>query len=98
MTSKTIRYIPELGGHYICYDIGCIDFEHAAQNRYMVHHRLHTFGYVLVEEAVRHTPLNQPLATWIPQGQLPSLRKQDRGREGGVAEIKLDTPPGDMIY
>ena len=83
MLGKTIRYIPELHRYYMCHDIGCPDFERAEQNRHIVHHRLYTIGYVLVEEAVKHTPLSQPLADWIGQGQLPVAGRKNTNRHSG---------------
>lgn len=83
MIGVTIRYIPELHGHYLCRDVGCSDFVVAAANRDMVHHQLYTIGYALVEEAVKHTPRSQPLASWIPRGQLPGLYNNEVRRDGG---------------
>jgi hypothetical protein len=71
------------GTYYICTDIGCPDWQRAEDNRYMVKHRLKITGYLKIEEAVVHTPLSQPLPSWIPLGELPLASNGERHDYGG---------------
>ena len=71
-------------------DLGCDDFERAAWNRHIVKNKLFTIAYQVVESALAHTPLKQPLASWIPRGSLPQVGKLESrrvsGGEGWVVE------------
>lgn len=57
----------------MCTDLGCPDFDRAERNRKMIENRERIEGYLKVEYAVAHTPLNQRLPEWIPLGGIPSV-------------------------
>ena len=88
-THKTLR---KIDGEQLWYqDIGCDDFDRAEHNRYMIKNKTFTTSYVQAEEAIQKTPLTQALASWIPQGKLPQVSKEDwrqfGGEQGGGFEI-----------
>ncbi len=64
-------------------DLGCDDFDRAEWNRYIIEHRLFTTAYQIVESAIAHTPLSQPLTSWIPRGELPRVGREESRRIGG---------------
>lgn len=64
-------------------DVGCPDFDRAEYNRFITTNKLFTTAYVVVETSVAHTPLSQPLAPWIPRGELPVVGKKDWQQYGG---------------
>ena len=78
---ETVRIID--GKRCLCVDVGCDDFDRAAFNRYIIKNKLFTTAYILVENAIAHTPLKQPLASWIPRGALPQVGKKDWQQAGG---------------
>ena len=84
------------GIHCQCRDTGCDNFDRAEFNRYLITNGSFSTGYVLVEEAVEHTPWGRPLASWIPQGELVKVGKKDweqysGGQDGGyiVGEFRV---------
>ena len=84
------------GIRYRCKDIGCDDFDRAEYNRYIGEHNLFLAGYLAVEEAVKRTPANQPLASWIPRGELLQMGRKEwqhvlaSRQSGGDREDELE--------
>ena len=76
-------------------DIGCDDFEAAARNREMVKEKRNIIAYLEVESAIAHTPRGQPLATWIPRGELTFVGRRDWQQFGGdntnLVEVEMPT-------
>ena len=91
MSKEHITYRIIDGVLCCCKDTGCDDFDRAEFNRYIIANKLFTTGYILVEEALAHTPLSEILASWIPQGELPQVDRKDwqqhGGERGGIYEI-----------
>ena len=57
-------------------DIGCADFDNAARNRKLVANKECVEGYIEVERALERIPLNKPLPSWMPQGNIPQAIKK----------------------
>jgi hypothetical protein len=89
--SRPYKYRLINGNLCRCYDIGCPDFERAAQNRKMVKDKRYTYGYTQAEVAVTKTPLGQALASWIPTGELPFIAREVWKELSGVHLEDLDT-------
>lgn len=71
------------GTYYICTDIGCPNWGRAEKNRHIVREKLFLSGYLKIEDAVAHTPLNQPLPSWIPFGEVLLASGGERHEVGG---------------
>ena len=89
MSKEHITYRVIDGIRYRCIDTGCDDFDRAEYNRYIGEHNLFLAGYRAVEEALERTPRAQPLASWIPRGELPQVNGGGAGRGYRVFELEV---------
>ncbi len=60
----------------------CIDYGRAYRNREMVKYKRNIAGYVFIENVLRGWPIRIPLPSWIPQGELPVVGKEEALRYG----------------
>jgi hypothetical protein len=72
-----IRWID--GVRWVCRDIGCDDFDRAAENRQMIKQGLFARAYEEVEDYLRRAPVTRRLPKWVPVGSLPEVGWRDRG-------------------
>jgi hypothetical protein len=71
------------GVKYYCLDIGCPDFDQAKRNREMVASGDKVAGYIEIEEAVEHTPLDQPMPKKVTLGEIPYITNNELKELGG---------------
>ena len=82
MKRKGKLEIDKQGNRTRVLDIGCSDFEAAAESRWRQKHGTYDEWWNWYYNVLRHTPRNRRLPQGMPLGDLPNVGKQARRTTG----------------